>query len=92
MLSCNQPVTVVSKWYQDKLKSSNWKTITVDEQPKLISLVGHKDGTEFNIRAAEDGETTNISLSLEKQVEDTTNTDETNRENFVPDKAIPPTD
>ena len=92
MLSCKSSADTVSKWYQDKLKSNNWKIITVDNQPKVISLVGHKDHTEFNIMIAEDNGTSSISLSLANQVEDNANTDDSNHENYVPDKTNPPTE
>jgi hypothetical protein len=92
MLSCKRSADTVSKWYQDKLKSNNWKMINVQEQPKLISLVGHKGDSELNIMITEDNGTTSISLSLANQVEDNANNDETNRENYAPNKATPPTD
>jgi hypothetical protein len=93
MLSCKNSADVVSKWYQDKLKANNWKMVTVagNSPPKIISLVGHKDNTEFNIMIAEDTDKTSISLSLANQVEDNSNVDE-NNQNFVPDKANPATE
>ena len=91
MLSCKQPTDTVSKWYQDKLKSNKWKTISVDNQTKVISLVGHKDGADFNVMITEDNGITSISLSLANQVEDNAS-DDNNHENYAPNKTYPPTD
>jgi hypothetical protein len=91
MLSCKSAGDTVSKWYQDKLKSNNWKVLSIDNQPKLISVVGHKGNSELNIMITEDNGTTNISLSIANQVDDNTS-DDSSHENYVPDKTTPPTD
>ncbi len=90
MLSSKSPVDKVSKWYQDQLKKENWKMNSPQEQPKLISLTGHKDGTELNIMITEDNGATSISLSIAQQSEGAYN--EENHENELPNKTTPPTD
>ncbi len=91
MLSSKSPIESVRKWYQDKLKSENWKIVNQQAQPKLISITGSKNNTELSVMITEDNNNTSISLSLSKQVDSNYN-DDSNRENFVPNKDTPPTD
>ena len=91
MLSSKSPVTSVSKWYREKLKSDGWKITSLQEQPKLISVTGRKDNTELNIMVTEDNNVTSISLSIAKQI-DGVETDDNKSENYTPNKDTPPTD
>lgn len=91
MLSSKSPIESISKWYQDKLKIESWKIVNKQEQPKLISITGSKNNTELSVMITGDNDNTSISLSLSKQVDSNYN-DDSNRENFVPNKDTPPTD
>jgi len=91
MLSSKSSVEAVSKWYKDRFKSSHWKIINLQEQPKLISITGRKDSTELNVMVTDDNGSTSISLSIAEQV-DANYTDENNHENYTPNKEIPLTD
>jgi hypothetical protein len=90
MLSCSDSLPMVSKWYQDALKTENWQVDKVQNMPKLVSISGHKDNLEINAMIAEDGPKTTISLSAGKQVD--TSEDKEPSENYTPDKVNPPTD
>lgn len=90
LTSTNSPETI-GKWYQDQLAKQNWKVDKVQDMSKLISITGHKDDTEVNVMIAEDGGKTTISLQAGKQG-DNVNDDKEPAENYVPDKATPPTD
>ena len=91
MLSSKNSIETVSKWYRDKFKSANWKIVNLQEQPKLVSLTGCKNNTELSVMITEDNNNTSISLSLAKQMEGNYN-DDSNSENFIPNKDTPPTD
>lgn len=91
MLSSSSSMDAISKWYQEQLKSQNWKVDRVQDIPKLISISGHKENLEVNVMIASDGPKTTISLSCGKQAEGNGD-DKEPAEDYTPDKTNPPTD
>ncbi|HEY9785029.1 MAG TPA: hypothetical protein V6D17_06465 [Candidatus Obscuribacterales bacterium] len=90
MLSCTTPVDDVSKWYQDQLRENGWEITNVQPLPKMVSISAKKGEVEMNVMIADDGGKTTISLSLGKTIEATP--DESEADNYTPDKVTPPTD
>jgi len=80
----------VSKWYQEQLQNNGWTIGNVQTSADVISITAQKKDIEMNVMIDEDGGKTTINLSLAKTVDHVP--DESEIENFVPNKVAPPTD
>jgi hypothetical protein len=80
----------VSKWYQEQLQNNGWTVGNVQSSADVISISAQKKDIEMNVMIDEDQGKTTINLSLAKTVDQVP--DESESENFVPDKVAPPTD
>jgi hypothetical protein len=102
MLTSKDSAETVSKWYQDQLKSAEWKVDKVENpSPNQVSIYGHKADLDMNVMISEEGQKesgakdegqkTVISLSIGKLPDGAMDTKEPT-ENYTPDKVTPPTD
>lgn len=80
----------VSKWYQEQLQNNGWTVGNVQSSADVISITAQKKDIEMNVMIDEDQGKTIINLSLAKTVDQVP--DESEGDNFVPDKVAPPTD
>lgn len=90
MLQAKAPGEDVSKWYQEQLQNNGWTVGNVQNSADVISISAQKKDIEMNVMIDEDQGKTTINLSLAKTVDQVP--DESETENFVPNKAAPPTD
>ncbi len=80
----------VSKWYQEQLQNNGWTVGSVQNSADVISISAQKKDIEMNVMIDEDQGKTIINLSLAKTIDQVP--DESETENFVPNKVAPPTD
>ena len=90
MLQAKAAADDVSKWYQEKLQNNGWTVGNVQTSADVISISAQKKEIEMNVMIDEDQGKTTINLSLAKTVDQVP--DESETENFVPNKVAPPTD
>lgn len=90
MLQAKATAEDVSKWYQEQLQNNGWTVGNVQNSADVISISAQKKDIEMNVMIDEDQGKTTINLSLAKTVDQVP--DESESENFVPNKAAPPTD
>jgi hypothetical protein len=90
MLSTADPLDKVSEYYQRELKGRGWQIENVQTWAKLVSISAKQKDLEANVMLADDGGKTTISLSAGRAVED--KTEESDAENYKPEKLNLPTD
>ena len=90
MLTSDDKVDPISKFYQDKLKEDGWTVSQNSVLPSLVNIAAKKNDMEASVMvSAQDGQKTSISLSISKESKEATKMPVGN---FVPDKMNPPTD
>jgi hypothetical protein len=90
MLSSPDPVDKISDFYQNELKARGWEITNVQTLPRIVSISAQQKDMDGNVMITDDGGKTTISLSVGKTGSE--KPDETENENFSPNKVTPPTD